>query len=205
MKRLVPFARLNLTGCFTLSASLALAGCDSPTPARQEPSAAVSPAARSSAQRPGDGDSAAEHLDAMDKRKPVPLLPMMAHHQKQEMRDHLLAVQEIVAALSSDDFAGVEQAASRIGYSEREAQMCQHMGAAAPGFTEQALGFHKAADGISAAAKEKDRAKVLSALGATLKTCTSCHANWKQQVVSESKWQELSGQEPPSRPAHPMH
>jgi DNA-binding MarR family transcriptional regulator len=39
-------------------------------------------------------------LDRMDTRAPVPLLPMMANHQKQNMRDHLVAVQEIVAALA---------------------------------------------------------------------------------------------------------
>ncbi len=33
-------------------------------------------------------------------RRPLPLLQMMADHQKQMMRDHLGAVQEIVTALS---------------------------------------------------------------------------------------------------------
>jgi hypothetical protein len=33
---------------------------------------------------------------AMDKRAPIPLTPMMAEHQKGMMRDHLVAVQEIV-------------------------------------------------------------------------------------------------------------
>lgn len=31
-------------------------------------------------------------LDGMDTRAPVPLLPMMANHQKQNMRAHLQAV-----------------------------------------------------------------------------------------------------------------
>jgi hypothetical protein len=43
----------------------------------------------------------------MDQRAALPLLPMMANHQKQNMRDHLLAVQQIVAALASDDFVQV--------------------------------------------------------------------------------------------------
>ena len=43
--------------------------------------------------------SAAALLDSMDTRVPVPLLPMMANHQKQNMRDHLHAVQEIVGAV----------------------------------------------------------------------------------------------------------
>ncbi len=141
---------------------------------------------------------AADALDRMDTRAPVPLLPMMANHQKQNMRDHLVAVQEIVAAIAADDFAGVERAAGRIGFSEQMGQMCTHMGAAAPGFTEQALNFHRTADRISAAARDRDHAQVLTELGATLETCTSCHAAWKQQVVDEATWTRLTSSAPPT-------
>ncbi len=136
-------------------------------------------------------------LDRLDTRTALPLLPMMANHQKQNMRDHLAAIQEIVAALAADDLPGVERAAGRVGFSENMGQMCTHMGAGAPGFTEQALGFHHAADRISAAAREADRSRVLSELSATLQTCTSCHATWKQQVVDESTWQRLTSSAPP--------
>lgn len=170
---------------------LALASCTRATPS--------TPAATAS---PGAGAPAAvspfETLDRMDTRTPVPLLPMMANHQKQNMRDHLEAVQELVSALAADDFAGVERAAGRIGFSEQMGQMCTHMGAGAPGFTEQALGFHHAADRIASAARERDRARVLTELGATLQTCTSCHAMWKQQVVDEPTWQRLTSSPPPA-------
>jgi hypothetical protein len=136
--------------------------------------------------------SAAETIDRMDMRTPVPMVPMMANHQKENMRDHLFAVQEIVLALASDDFAAVERAAGRIGFSEERGQMCTHVGAAAPGFTEQALAFHHTADRIAIAARERDRVRVLGELGATLETCTSCHSTWKQQVVDEATWQSLT-------------
>lgn len=129
-------------------------------------------------------------VDAIDPRKPVPLLPMMAQHQKQNMRDHLAAVQESLAALAIDDFAAVEAASARLGSSPQMAMMCTHMGAGAPGFTEQALGFHQTADTIALAAKKKDRQAVLTALSNTLATCTACHATWKQQVVDEQTWSE---------------
>jgi cytochrome c556 len=116
----------------------------------------------------------------------------MAHHQKQNMRDHLSAVEEIVTALATDDFAGVEKAAARIGFSEKMGQICNHMGAGAPGFSKQALGFHHTADRITTAARDRDRGRVLTELGATLKTCTSCHSTWKQQVVDESAWTKLT-------------
>ena len=51
---------------------------------------------------------AEEHPDMMsqrasDTRKPLPLPAMMAEHQKQNMREHLAAVQAIIAAIGRDD------------------------------------------------------------------------------------------------------
>ena len=159
------------------------------------PPTATAPAAPS-------GPSASETLDQMDERAPVPLLPMMANHQKAEMRDHLAAVQEIVAALATDDYPAIEKAAARIGSSEQTGQMCTHMGAAASDFTEQALAFHRTADGIAAAARERDRTRVLAELGTTMQACTSCHATWKQQVVDEPTWERLTASAPPTHGDH---
>jgi hypothetical protein len=117
---------------------------------------------------------------------------MMANHQKQNMRDHLEAVQEIVTAIATDDYVAVEKSAGRIGYSAQMGQMCAHMGAAAPGFTEQAIAFHRTADRIAEAARAQDRSRVLVELGATLQTCTSCHAEWRQEVVDEPTWRRLT-------------
>ena len=129
--------------------------------------------------------NALEELDRLDQRKPLPLLPMMANHQKQSMREHLAAVQELVSASATRDFGKVAQAAQRMGYSETMAQMCEHMGAGAAGFTEQALAFHHSADKIVAAAQREDSPAVLSALSDTLATCTACHASYKQSVVAK--------------------
>ncbi len=172
----------------SMVAFLSACSRESPPAPATAPSAAAAPSAA----------SAPEALDRMDRRAPVPLLPMMANHQKQSMRDHLVAVQAIIAAIATDDFAGVERAAGRIGFSEQMGQMCTHMGAGAPGFTEQALNFHRTADRISAAAQDRDRARVLTELGATLQTCTSCHAAWKQQVVDEPTWTRLTSSAPPT-------
>ena len=146
--------------------------------------------------------SATESLDRLDTRASVPLLPMMANHQKQNMRDHLVAIQEIVTALASDDFPTIERAASRIGFSEQMGKMCTHMGAGAPGFTEQALQFHHTADTITSAARTHDRGAVLAALSGTLRTCTSCHAAWKQQVVDEARWSQATSSPPPTPGSH---
>lgn len=147
---------------------------------------------------PASASSPSDALDRLDPRRPLPLLPAMAHHQKQSMREHLEAVQAIVAAIAGSDFEAAERAAARIGLSEQMGQMCTHMGAAAPGFTERAIEFHQTADRIASAARARDGAALLTAFSATLQTCTSCHASWKQQVVDEPTWQRLTALAPSS-------
>jgi cytochrome c556 len=127
-----------------------------------------------------------------DHRAPVRLLRMMAEHQKANMRDHLVAVQQIVASLAANDFDGIVTAAGRIGYSDAMAQMCTHMGAATPGFTAMALNFHRTADAVVVGARDKDGAAVLAALNRTLQTCTGCHAAFRQEVVDAATWTQLT-------------
>jgi hypothetical protein len=124
-------------------------------------------------------------LDALDRRAPVPLLAPMAAHQKENMRDHLLAVQEIASAAGVGDFEAVERSARRIGLSDEMHRMCSHMGQGAPGFTEQALDFHGSADKIGEAARAKDPAAVMRALGDTLTKCNGCHSTYRQQIVEQ--------------------
>jgi hypothetical protein len=201
MHRLVPPATVA-----SLAALLGIA-CQVPatkdTPAGPSGSASAAPAVSAAAPPTADPTAAAlARLDGMDTRKPVPLIPMMAHHQKQNMRDHLVAVQEIVTALATDDFPAAEKAAQRIASSDQMAQMCTHMGAGAPGFTDQALAFHKTADGVLAAARAKDKKVALQTLGATLATCTACHEAWKQQVVDDATWERMTQQAPPEHGGH---
>jgi hypothetical protein len=129
-------------------------------------------------------------------RKPLLLPAMMAEHQKQNMREHLAAVQAIVAAVGHDDMEGASKAAARIGYSDVMGQMCQHMGAATPGFTTMALTFHHTADTIGEAARRGDRAGVLAALDQTLQACVGCHATYRQEVVDAGTWKRLTATTP---------
>ena len=131
-------------------------------------------------------------LDRLDTRAKVALLPMMAHHQKRNMRDHLAAVQDIVAALATEDFAAAETAAQKIGLTAEMGQTCNDLGSAAPGFGEQGVAFHRTADGIAGAARAHDRNRALSELAATLASCNGCHAVWKQEVVDEATWSQLA-------------
>jgi hypothetical protein len=128
---------------------------------------------------------------SLDKRTPLPLTEMMATHQKQEMRDHLRVVQEITVALAKDDFDAVAASAARIAYSDKQAMMCKHMGAGAPGFTEMGEAFHHTADGIAVAAKARDRVGVATALGATLEKCIGCHDTYRQEIVDGAAAEQL--------------
>lgn len=128
-----------------------------------------------------------------DTRVPVPLLAFMAERQRKHMRDHLAAVQEIVASVAAKDFEGVAASASRMGVSEDERPMFQRMGKASPAFKQMAMGFHQSSRTIVEAAKKEDEKEVLTALSATMSLCVACHATFKQEVVDEAKWKELTG------------
>ncbi len=138
-------------------------------------------------------DCPQQRLDKIDPRVPVPLLPHMALHQKQNMREHLEAVQGVTIGIANSDFNSIALAASRMGYTEEMASMCQHMGAGAKGFTEKALSFHKSADRIADAAKQKDMNGVLRQLSETLTHCTSCHTTFRQQIVTDSEMRRILG------------
>jgi cytochrome c556 len=159
------------------------------------PALAAPPVAASAAPAPPSAEAA---LDQLDTRMPVPLLPHMAQHQKENMREHLLAVQEIALAAARSDFAAVEQASGKLGLSAGMERMCNHMGRGAPGFTDQALAFHRSADEIAAAARKHSSPAVMKALGTTLQLCTGCHAAFRQKVVDEATWTRLTATAAPN-------
>jgi hypothetical protein len=179
----------------TLAAlTLLSAGCEAreatPTPLVSARSSAPAVEAR---EAPASGCAPHEQLAKMDPRRPVPLQPMMAWHQKQNMMEHLVAIQRITDALSRDDWDGVAEAGKLIESSPRMQQMCQHMGSGAEGFTELALDFHRRADAIGVAAKAHDVKAVLQAMSTTLEACTSCHASYRQDVVDAATWEARTG------------
>jgi len=132
-------------------------------------------------------------LNNMDNRTPVPLQPMMAWHQKQNMQQHLVAIQRIIDGLAGEDWNEIATASALIESSPQMQQMCEHMGAGAEGFTERALDFHKRADAIGIAARAKNGPGVLRATSDTLKACTGCHAEYRQDVVTAEIWQKRTG------------
>jgi hypothetical protein len=162
------------------------------------PSAEVTPAESPATEPNATGSlppecAAMAALAEMDTRRPVPLQPMMAWHQKQNMMEHLVAIQRITSGLVDDDWEEIASASALIETSPQMQQMCQHMGAGAEGFTEVALDFHRRADAIGEAARAHDTAAVLRATANTLQACTTCHAAFRQEVVDLDTWQARTG------------
>jgi hypothetical protein len=135
-----------------------------------------------------------EELAGLDDRRPVPLQPMMAWHQKQNMMEHLVAIQRITDGVAREDWEAVASASALIETSPQMQQMCRHMGAGAEGFTDMALEFHRRADAIGEAARAEDGAAVLRATSHTLEACTTCHAAFRQEVVDAATWQVRTGE-----------
>jgi cytochrome c556 len=171
--------------------TLLLAGfaCDDPEPPKVVEVQAPPTPAPTPTPAPVHGE-----LAKLDTRTPVPLQPMMAWHQKQNMMQHLQAIQRIVDGVAREDWEEVASASALIETSPQMQQMCEHMGAGAEGFTEMALEFHRRADAIGAAAKAQDGAEVLRATSHTLQSCTGCHATFRQDVVDAETWQARTGQ-----------
>src|SRR5690554_7084527 len=109
------------------------------------------------------------------------------------MMDQLVAIQRITDALARQDWERVTKGSAISESSPQMQRMCEHMGAGADGFTELALEFHRRADMIGHAARERDGAAVPRATSSTLQTCTSRHANYRQDVVDAATWEARTG------------
>ncbi len=166
-----------------------LFACQSEAPAPPEPLQRTEEAVAG-----GTASAPMDDLASLDHRRPVPLQPMMAWHQKQSMMMHLVAIQRITDGIAREDWDAVAGASALIETSPEMEQMCEHMGAGAEGFTELALDFHRRADAIGEAARAHDAAAVLHATSNALEACTSCHAVFRQEVVDAATWQARTGQ-----------
>jgi hypothetical protein len=167
--------------------ALCMTGCQSHEPA---------PAAAEGQQQAVSASAACqpmEELASLDHRTPVPLQPMMAWHQKQNMMEHLVVIQRITEGLAREDWEEIARASALIESSPQMEEMCQHMGAGAEGFTEMALDFHRRADAIGVAARAQDGPAVLRATSNALQACTGCHAAFRQEVVDPATWQARTG------------
>lgn len=122
---------------------------------------------------------------ADDGRVTVKLPDMMREHMLSNMRDHLLALEEITRYLASQNYdEAAEVAENRLGMSSMELHGASHLGQFMPK-EMGAIGtnMHRAASRFALAAKDAEidggLNKAFSALSEVMQQCVACHAGYK--------------------------
>jgi hypothetical protein len=120
-----------------------------------------------------------------DGRQLVRLPDPMRQHMTANMRDHLLALQEISFALSKGEFdkaAGVAE--RRLGMSSLDSHGAAHMSRYMPqAMQDIGTQMHRAASRFAVEAQSasagNDLRSALGALGAVMQQCVACHAAYR--------------------------
>lgn len=120
-----------------------------------------------------------------DARELVALPPPMVDHMLANMRDHLVAIHEIQAALGTGHTATAASVAEkRLGMTSLESHGAQAMGQFMPkGMQQTGTAMHRAASRFALAAQEAgvsgDVKPALSALADITAQCNACHAGYR--------------------------
>ena len=122
---------------------------------------------------------------ADDGRVTVELPEMMREHMLSNMRDHLLALEEITRFLAAQQYdEAADIAESRLGMSSLELHGASHLGKFMPK-EMGAIGtnMHRAASRFALAAKDAEIEgglnKAFAALSEVMQQCVACHSAYK--------------------------
>ena len=118
---------------------------------------------------------------AEDKRQFVKMPKMMQKHQLANMRDHLMAVNEILFNMGNGDLdKAAEIAEARLGMSALSSHHASHMATFMPkGMQAIGTSMHKAASRFALKAEEGDPLPAYKALQEVTAACVACHAGYK--------------------------
>jgi len=116
-----------------------------------------------------------------DSRQSVELPEMMEQHMMSNMRNHLAAINEILASLANDR---LEQAAdiaeSQLGMSSLEMHEASHMAEFMPkGMRQAGMSMHRAASRFALKAQEGDVLAAYAALSEITSACVNCHSHYR--------------------------
>ncbi len=120
-----------------------------------------------------------------DARQLVDFPEPMRIHTIANMRDHLLALQEIDVALSKNDFdRAAKIAEQRLGMSSLELHGAAHIAPFMPeGMQDIGTRMHRAASRFAVEAQNasasNDVRPALAALGGVMQQCVACHATYR--------------------------
>lgn len=116
-----------------------------------------------------------------DKRQLVKMPPMMVEHQLANMRDHMMAINEILLAMGMDDLdKAADIAEKRLGMSALAAHGASHMAQVMPKeMAKIGSSMHKAASRFALKAQEGDALPAYKALQEITAACVACHAGYR--------------------------
>ncbi|MEX0829423.1 MAG: hypothetical protein WD032_04210 [Nitrospirales bacterium] len=111
------------------------------------------------------------------KRMALNLPPAAQEGLKLTMREHLEAIEAIVAALAREDFTRAATLANEeLGFPKHHVAMQREEGATFPSaYHELAMAHHKAAEDLGAVIPTKDLTQILPHLERTIHACVKCH------------------------------
>ena len=118
-----------------------------------------------------------------DDREMVELPEMMRSHMLANMRDHLVAIDEILRLLAEQELdKAADVAEDRLGFSSLEQHGASHMARFMPQ-EMQAAGteMHRAASQFARVAQEGEIMPAYRKLGEITAACVSCHARYRVQ------------------------
>lgn len=120
---------------------------------------------------------------ADDTREKVDFPEMMKQHQLSNMRDHLAALNEILALLAKSELdKAADIAEHRLGMTSMVAHNASHMAPYMPKGM-QAIGseMHHAASRFAMTAQEGDLPRAMDSLSKVTQQCVACHSTYRVQ------------------------
>jgi len=116
-----------------------------------------------------------------DARQLVELPEMMQQHMMSNMRDHLVAINEILFHLSRDELdTAADIAEQRLGMSSLDSHGASHMAKFMPkGMRQAGTSMHKAASRFARKAQEGDALSAYKVLPEITSACVACHSGYR--------------------------
>ena len=116
-----------------------------------------------------------------DERQLVEFPEMMRTHMLENMRDHLVALNEILTYLAEDELErAADVAESHLGFSSLESHGASHIAEFMPeGMAAAGTAMHRAASQFARIAQEGEALPAYRKLKDITAACTACHAGYR--------------------------
>jgi len=116
-----------------------------------------------------------------DSRELIELPEMMQQHMMINMRDHLVAINEILISMANGQLDhAAEVAESRLGMSSLESHGASHMAKFMPeGMRQAGTSMHRAASRFALKAQEGEALPAYISLSEVTSACVLCHSGFR--------------------------